>query len=126
MEWEQIVYQKQEGIATITLNRPERMNALTNRMLDEWVAALEDARADQDVKAVILRGAGRGFWAGMDVRAAAAGEGLLEAGPTIAARRNNLRDTVQRVLRTAATLEKPYLAAVNGAAVGAGMDMAAM
>ena len=72
---EQILYEKSEGVATITLNRPERMNAFTDVMIREWAQALEDARLDRDVRAVIVTGAGRGFCAGADLRG---GSGVAE------------------------------------------------
>lgn len=126
MDFEQIRYDKSEGVATITLNRPERMNAFTPKMLDEWLAALQDAHTDPDTRAIILTAEGRGFCTGMDVQAQAQGEGLLRQDTGVAAARNYLRDTVQRIPRLVAQLDKPYIAAVNGAAVGAGMDMASM
>jgi enoyl-CoA hydratase/carnithine racemase len=126
MDFEQIRYDKADGLATITLNRPERMNAFTPQMLDEWLAALQDAHADAGTRVIILTAEGRGFCTGMDVQAQAQGEGLLRQDAGIAAGRNYLRDTVQRIPRLVAQLDKPYIAAVNGAAVGAGMDMASM
>ena len=126
MEFEQIRYDKSEGIATITLNRPERMNAFTPKMLDEWLAALQDAHLDAETRVIILTAEGRGFCTGMDVQAQAQGQGLLPQGRSPAAARNFLRDTVHRIPRLVAQLDKPYIAAVNGAAVGAGMDMASM
>ena len=128
MEFAQILYEKADSVATITLNRPERMNAFTPVMISEWAQALEDARLDQEVRAVIVTGAGRGFCAGADLR----GESGLTATsqqdgpPSAAGRRNWLRDGVHNVPRQAALLDKPYIAAVNGAAVGAGMDMCSM
>ncbi len=145
MDFKEIIYDKSEGIATITLNRPERMNAFTDVMLKEWAAALEDARIDRDVRVVILTGNGRGFCAGADLRGGTAlGEGAWAGSPadshgppavgaattpplpTAADRRNWLRDGVHYVPRAVQLLDKPYIAAVNGAAVGAGMDMASM
>jgi enoyl-CoA hydratase/carnithine racemase len=128
MDLETIIYEKADGIATITLNRPERMNAFNETMVREWAACLEDARLDGDVRAVIVTGAGRGFCAGADLRAGsgvaevAAQEGVVRASD----RRNWLRDGVQAVPRQVMLLDKPYIAAINGAAVGAGMDMASM
>ena len=128
MDFEQIVYETADGVATITLNRPERMNAFTNTMIAEWARALEQARLDDEVRAVIVTGAGRGFCAGADLRGesgvpeTARTEGTVSA----ASRRNWLRDGVHNVPRQVALLDKPYIAAVNGAAVGAGMDMASM
>jgi 2-(1,2-epoxy-1,2-dihydrophenyl)acetyl-CoA isomerase len=127
-QMEQILYEKHEGVATITLNRPERMNAFTDVMIAEWASALADARTDRAVRVVIVTGAGRGFCAGADLRS---GSGVGETAradvpPTAADRRNWLRDGVHTVPRAVQLLDKPYIAAVNGAAVGAGMDMASM
>jgi 2-(1,2-epoxy-1,2-dihydrophenyl)acetyl-CoA isomerase len=130
MDTEQILYEKSEGVATITLNRPERMNAFTDVMLREWAAALDDARTDRDVRAVILTGAGRGFCAGADLKGQMLGEGAntppSDRPPSAADRRNWLRDGVHAVPRAVQLLDKPYICAVNGSAVGAGMDMASM
>jgi 2-(1,2-epoxy-1,2-dihydrophenyl)acetyl-CoA isomerase len=125
---EQILYEKRDdGVAVITLNRPERMNAFTDVMLREWAQALEDARLDRAVRVVVVTGAGRGFCAGADLRG---GSGIEAAQgdrpPSAADRRNWLRDGVHAVPRAVQLLDKPYVAAVNGAAVGAGMDMASM
>ncbi len=125
MTFEQIKYEKSDGIATITLNRPERMNAFTPTMLDEWYEALSDAHTDQDVKVVVLTAEGRGFCAGADLTGGPRNS-LLDRSRDQAENRNFLRDSVQRIPRLAALMEKPYIAAVNGAAVGAGMDMASM
>ena len=125
-QFEQIRYDKSEGVATITLNRPQRMNAFTPKMLDEWLAALQDAHLDPETRVIVLTAEGRGFCAGMDVQAQAQGQGLLPQGRSPAEARNFLRDTVHRIPRLVAQLDKPYIAAVNGAAVGAGMDMASM
>jgi len=126
MEFEQIRYEKSDGIATITLNRPERMNAFTPKMLDEWLAALQDAHLDAETRVILLTGEGRGFCTGMDVQAQAQGQGLLRQGRSLAEGRNDLRDTVQRIPRLVAQMDKPYIAAVTGGGVGAGMDMASM
>jgi enoyl-CoA hydratase/carnithine racemase len=127
MDFTEVMYEKADGVATITLNRPERMNAFTNTMIREWAQALEDARTDADVRAVIVTGAGRGFCAGADLRGGDVGLPSGDGGPPSAAdRRNWLRDGVHNVPRQVAILDKPYIAAVNGPAVGAGMDMVSM
>lgn len=126
MDFKDIIFDTGDGVATITLNRPERMNAFSERMLADWTAALEECQRDEGVKAVVLTGAGRGFCAGGDMKDAAQGYGLGAASAAVVERRNALRNTVHRVARAAAQLDKPYIAAVNGAAVGAGMDMASM
>ena len=67
MNFETILYDVQDGILTITLNRPERLNAFNNAMRDEVIAALDAADADDEVKAIIFTGAGRAFCAGADL-----------------------------------------------------------
>ncbi len=124
--YEQITYEKSDGIATITLNRPERMNAFTPLMLNEWLDALSDAHTDDGIRAVILTGTGRGFCTGADVARGGEGISLVDRSRSPVDNRNFLRDSVQRIPRLVSIMEKPYLAAVNGAAVGAGMDMASM
>lgn len=126
MDFEQITFDKADGLATITLNRPERMNAFTAQMIDEWYAALLDANTDPDVRVVIITGAGRGFCAGADVSGRGPLGNLMQRDRTLVENRNFLRDGVQRIPRLVSLMEKPYIAAVNGAAAGAGMDMASM
>ena len=126
MDFEQIIYDKADHIATITLNRPERMNAFTPQMIDEWYQALLDAHTDPDVRVVILTGAGRGFCAGADVSGRGPIGNLMQRDRTLVENRNFLRDGVQRIPRLVSIMEKPYIAAVNGPAAGAGMDMASM
>lgn len=126
MEYEHIEYEKEKGVATITLNRPEKLNAFDNKMLREWHDAISSADKDNEVRVVIVTGAGRGFCAGMDVGEEAGGVGVLRSQETISSRRKSLRDSVHLIPRALIQLEKPYIAAINGAAVGAGMDMASM
>jgi 2-(1,2-epoxy-1,2-dihydrophenyl)acetyl-CoA isomerase len=124
VDYTEIRYDVADGVATITLNRPEKMNAFSTRMIAEWTDALETARDDDGVRAVIVTGAGRGFCSGMDVAAEAGGQGVLQTESGPAAARNSLRYNVHRVARALALLDMPYIAAINGPAVGAGMDMA--
>lgn len=131
MPYQTILYDVADGIATITLNRPERLNAFNDQMITEWTQAIEAANQDDVVKAIIVTGAGRAFCAGGDVRRAHESDGQgdrLGLGSQLppAERRNSLRFTVHRVARALQLLDKPYIAAVNGPAVGAGMDMASM
>ncbi len=127
MSFETIIYEKQDGVAVITLNRPERMNAFNDTMIAEWAQCLNEARTDGDVRVVVVTGAGRGFCSGADLRS---GSGVAEVASSdvqtvsAAGQRNWLRDGVQAVPRAVALLDKPYIGAINGAAVGAGMDMA--
>jgi enoyl-CoA hydratase/carnithine racemase len=126
MDYSSILYDLDEGVATITLNKPERLNAFDNDMLTEWADALQQADRDRDVRAIIITGAGRGFCSGMNVAQEAAGDGVLRTQATVATRRHSLRDRVHPIPRSLIQLEKPYIAAINGAAAGAGMDMATM
>ncbi|MGK2966735.1 MAG: enoyl-CoA hydratase/isomerase family protein [Tepidiformaceae bacterium] len=126
MTYESVAYDITDRVATITLNRPERLNAFDDEMLAEWRDAILRADRDQGVGAVIITGAGRGFCVGMNVKAAAQGEGILSTTPDMQVRRQSLRNGVHPIPRALIQLEKPYIAAVNGPAAGAGMDMATM
>lgn len=126
MPFEAILYDVSEGVATITLNKPERLNAFDDQMLEEWAQAIRDADADPEVRAIIITGAGRGFCSGMNVANEVQGSGVLQSESTTAIRRHSLRNRVHPVPRALIQLEKPYIAAINGAAAGAGMDMASM
>ena len=124
---DELLYDVQDHIAVITLNRPEKLNAFSNEMLDAWQESITRASVDQSVRVIIVTGEGRGFCSGADVGRERAGADVLGGDPNApAANRNSLRNSVQRVPRALFNCEKPYIAAVNGAAVGAGMDMASM
>lgn len=115
-----LVYEVREGVATVRLNRPERSNAFTMGMIDAWAAAYREAQRDPDVRVVVVTGTGRSFCAGADL-------GQIDAsGQTPLERKELLTGRVHAVAHAAEDLDKPLLAAVNGAAVGAGMDMALM
>ncbi|WP_296679810.1 enoyl-CoA hydratase-related protein [Novosphingobium sp.] len=107
-------------IATITLNRPERMNTISSAMLDELTATLVRANEDDDVRVVILTGTGRAFCAGLDLNEATSGDGIgggqRKAPPTL-----DLRNTPPTVLFA---MDKPVICALNGSAAGYGMDLA--
>ncbi|HKS90699.1 MAG TPA: enoyl-CoA hydratase-related protein [Tepidiformaceae bacterium] len=126
MTYNAILYDVADRVATITLNKPERLNAFDDEMLTEWHAAVAEADRDADVRAVVITGAGRGFCSGMNVANEAGGRGVLRTEATTAVRRHSLRNSVHPIPRALIQLEKPYIAAVNGAAAGAGMDMASM
>src|ERR1700712_1947636 len=103
-------YSRDDGVATILLNRPERKNAFTGDMIDLWAESLRDAARDPDVRAVVLRGAGAAFCSGGDLDTL----GELEAVPL--KWKNFLHDRVQQVPRAAAALDKPLIAAGGGPA----------
>jgi enoyl-CoA hydratase/carnithine racemase len=115
----EIIYDVSEGIATITLNRPERMNAFTWEMLDAWAAALTSAQQDEAVSVIIVTGAGKAFCSGGDVKNM--GE-RRERTPL--ERKLDIADHVHSVPLALENIDKPVIAAVNGAAIGAGMDLA--
>ncbi|MCA9822068.1 MAG: enoyl-CoA hydratase/isomerase family protein [Dehalococcoidia bacterium] len=126
MTYQAILYDVDQHVATITLNKPERLNAFDDEMLTEWADAIQVADADPDVRAVIITGAGRGFCSGMNVQNEAGGSGVLRTEAPVSERRVSLRNSVHPIPRALIQLEKPYIAAINGAAAGAGMDMASM
>ena len=111
--YETIIYDKTEHRATITMNRPEARNGITQRMLDELYEAVQDAAADTSLRVVILRGAGRDFCPGADVKHYAAGGG---------GRSNPKAFHVSSVLHAAPVVT---VAAIRGACAGAGLGWAA-
>ena len=121
-----VLYDVQDHIATLTLNRPEKLNAFDDDLLAQWVERLQEAHLDDDVRVIVVTGNGRGFCSGANVAREGRGEGVLGDPNAPASGRNSLRNSVQPVPRILQNIEKPYIAAVNGAAVGAGMDMASM
>lgn len=123
-----VLYDVQDQIAIITLNRPERLNALSADLTEGLAEYIDRAWTDDGVRVVVITGAGRGFCSGQDLsgpRNIATRDDRDDRPPSVADRRYNLRG-IQRVGRAVGQLDKPYLAAVNGPAAGAGMDLASM
>ncbi|MSQ33112.1 MAG: enoyl-CoA hydratase [Dehalococcoidia bacterium] len=125
--FEDILYEKRGGIATVTINRPHRMNAGRHQTYQEMNRALDEAEADPGVRVVVLTGAGRGFCSGDDVQdifLAEASKAEEKKRERTQARLHSLagkgRSGVDRIM----FMDKPTIAAVNGAAVGYGMDIA--
>lgn len=116
MEFETLIHASRDGIAEIRLNRPHRLNAVTQQLYDELNAALSLAEADRDVRVVLLTGEGRAFCVGADLKE-------HKAGRTAFDRRQYLQGE-QVVCKRLLQLQKPVVAAVNGYALGAGAEMA--
>jgi 2-(1,2-epoxy-1,2-dihydrophenyl)acetyl-CoA isomerase len=122
MESDHLIYTKDEGIATITLNRPQKLNAFTPDMYQGLLQMITDAADDDDVRVLVITGRGRAFCVGADVK-------RLEQG---LAKRNNLHvpkeataESVSKILTLPLQrMEKPVIAAINGIAAGGGLDAA--
>jgi enoyl-CoA hydratase/carnithine racemase len=120
-----LTLEKRGHVAILTLNRPDAMNALGMPGDGDAVAAVcEQVNDDQDVRCVVLTGAGRAFSAGGDVKAMKAREGAF--GGSGVAIRDGYRKNIHRIVRAIYGLEVPSIAAINGAAIGLGMDVACM
>ena len=120
MKNEHVLYSHQDKIAVITLNRPDAKNAFSPEMISLWEAYLKEARQDDSVRVIIVTGNGDTFCSGGDIRDMA--EGRLRSWGM----KNFLWEGVHRIVLTMEDLDKPVIAAINGAAMGAGMDMAIM
>jgi enoyl-CoA hydratase/carnithine racemase len=126
--YEHLLYAVEDPIATITFNRPDRLNAMTNRMTDELKHAVAQAEADERAVAIVITGAGRGFCAGADLQGLKAigegggfGEGAnLEASPGDAGMGENFRGPYAYLF----SVRKPVIAAINGPCAGLGFAVA--
>lgn len=133
MSYNTLKYEVEDRILTLSLNRPDKLNAFTVEMANELVAAFERASEDDAVGAVVVTGEGRAFCAGMDLSSEGNVFGLDESlTPTMAdmrdrlgdpAIRDGVRDTGGRVTLSIFNCKKPVIAAINGAAVGIGATM---
>ncbi len=119
---DEVLYEAANGIAVITLNRPERMNTISGPMLNQLTELLLKANAEREVRVVILTGTGRAFCAGLDLVDATQGSGIGSQSQASAPSVNlDLRNTPPTVLFA---MDKPTICALNGAAAGYGMDTA--
>jgi len=116
MELETILYTQKDGIAIISFNRPEKLNAQNRRLVQDFLAALKTAEADPEIKAVIVKGEGRAFCAGDDLSEAKRFDSIENALQIV----ETLQDTTRIILR----MPKPVIAAIHGYALGAGCEWA--
>ncbi len=117
---DEVLFSIEEHVATLTLNRPDRLNAISMPMLERLSALLRQCDRDPEVRVIVLTGAGRGFCAGLDLKDLAAGKNIGSEG-TLGVGRFDLHDAPPIVLHG---VDKPTLCALNGAAAGYGMDLA--
>jgi enoyl-CoA hydratase/carnithine racemase len=120
MDYEEIRYQLTDGVATITLHRPDKLNAFTPTMMGELITAFDVADADDDVRVVVVTGAGRAFCAGADL---SRGGDTFDPRVRGGSRDEAPRDGGGRVSLRIYQMRKPVIAAVNGPAVGVGVTM---
>ncbi len=121
MEYKDIILEKKDGVATITLNRPEKLNAITARMEEEFVDAITEVSVDDEVRVVVITGAGRGFCSGEDlVQRPAEITDPRKGTSNVAAGGPSRSKYMVDGLRN---MPKPVIAAINGAAVGQGLGI---
>ena len=121
MDYQDITLDTEDGIATITLNRPDKLNAFTGRMMHEIIDAFDTTDADDAVKAVIVTGAGKGFCAGADL--SSGGDTFAKGGSDVQTDQGVPRDGGGLVSLRIFNSLKPVIGAINGAAVGVGVTM---
>jgi len=125
MKFETIIVDKQNHIAKVTMNRPEVLNAISTQMFDELKEALKDINEDEDIRVMILTGAGRAFTASVDMK-----EGNIKPGTrlmpekSIEEVRQFIRHRPQQITRAIIKMDKPTIAMVNGLALADGFDWA--
>lgn len=118
---DELLFEIENGVATVTINRPEKRNSFTDEMVQRWVAWLEECKTNDDVKVIVFTAVDKAFSAGGDTSGLA--EKALQT--PLQAKERMMRNT-QTLTRKVAELDKPIIAAVNGSAVGGGMDLALM
>ncbi|UCH43050.1 MAG: enoyl-CoA hydratase [Dehalococcoidales bacterium] len=121
MDYEDIIYKEENGIATMTLNRPDRMNSFSPAMSDSMYRVVESVAVNDEVRVLVITGAGRAFCAGADVKAMAEGFNRPTARQERPKEASSGRISLHVLMQKC---EKPIIAALNGDAVGGGLDLA--
>lgn len=116
---DELLYTIEDGIGTIRLNRPEKMNAFTDAMLRCWLDALDDCAVNPEVRVIVITGTGRGFTTGGDI-----GGFQDRAAETPAQIKARVAQGIQQIPLKIAAMDKPVIAALNGIATGGGLDIA--
>jgi 2-(1,2-epoxy-1,2-dihydrophenyl)acetyl-CoA isomerase len=120
MSEQTVLLQKKEGVGILTLNRPQRYNAINNQLSQELLEKLIDVKEDREIRAVILTGSGKAFCSGQDLNDRSA---MQKRGEHISLG-DSVRSRYNPLIATLAGMEKPVIAAVNGVAAGAGASLA--
>lgn len=119
MGYETLLLERQEAVVSLILNRPEKLNAISPRLLEEMAQALDEISRMEKVRLLVIRGAGRAFSSGTDLQALA-GQGLQRLPTTFRYHLSRMQEVFGRI----SSLEKPVLALIHGYALGAAMEMA--
>lgn len=117
MVYETILFEVENGVATITLNRPDKLNAFNDQMINETTAAFKQAGRDNAIRCVVLTGNGRAFSSGQDLSDVTDRGNAFSIG-------DHLRHGYHKLIKQMVTLEKPIIGAINGIAAGAGCGVA--
>lgn len=125
MDFETILLIKKDHLATLTLNRPDKRNAINRRMMEELIAALSDISEDDEIRAMILTGAGKAFCAGADVDIMPGGGDVKEFDELSVEkmRRSFIFKAAKKIILYLHQMEKPTIAMINGVCLGAGFDL---
>ena len=116
-----LLYELEAGVASLTLNRPDKLNAFTDELLMALLKKLKDCERDPEARCIIIRGAGRGFCAGQDLAAVRDRESEGASGMNF---KTHLEKTYNKVIHKIRTIEKPVIGGINGVAAGAGASLA--
>ena len=124
MSYETMIFENRDGVGLLTMNRPERMNAVNGLMFREFRTALDEVSADESVQVLVLTGAGRAFCAAADMKEHRETRIGIDHPPTLEEMRQFIRAYPQTITRKLRDMEKPTIAMVNGPAVADGVDWA--